>query len=594
VLLVLAIVFVSKLLFNKGFSNIPELLLFIIALAVGTVPEVLPVIATVSLSNGAFKLAKKHVVVKRLSSIEDLGNVNLLCTDKTGTITENKMVIKNIVSDNNELFQKLAYASIVPIKRRKHRAENSYDDAFINYVSTKIEKEAKNLTVVKEFPFDPEERRRRVVLEDITHKKYYLVVIGAPEVLLKISRSDLEDYYLHHIEDDGKQGLHHISLAYKVIINYDKDFDIPKNEHGLTFLGYVSLYDPLRHTAKSAIHHAEKLGIGVKIITGDSREVAEYVGKEIGLIKGSDKVYLGSELEEMSENNFKQTILKNNIFARVSPTQKYRIIQALKKQKVVAYQGDGINDAPSLKLADVAIAVNTATDIAKDSADIVILNKSLDVIINGIKYGRSIFVNINKYIRYTMSNNFGVLVGSSILYLFSAILPILPVQMLLNNLFGDIPLIMVSLDTVEDDEVLQPKKHNIKDLMFISLVLGVPTALFEILYFVMVKSQPEKLVQTSLYVFFTFQALVIFYAIRNKNHFWQAKSPANILNVAFLLAFIFSLGIIFVPQFQIWFSFVPLSIISIITILVLMAAYFFIADTIKVWYYKKLVSDKID
>jgi Mg2+-importing ATPase len=350
----------------------------------------------------------------------------------------------------------------------------------------------------------------------------------------------------------------------------------------------------LRHTAKSAIHHAEKLGIGVKIITGDRREVAEYVGKEIGLIKESDKVYLGSELEKMSEKDFKKTILKNDIFARVSPTQKYKIIQALKEQKVVAYQGDGINDAPSLKLADVAIAVNTATDIAKDSADIVILNKSLDVIINGIKYGRSIFVNINKYIRYTMSNNFGVLVGSSILYLFSAILPILPVQMLLNNLFGDIPLIMVSQDTVEDDEVVQPQKHNIKDLMLISLVLGVPTALFEIMYFVMVKSQPEKLVQTSLYVFFTLQALVIFYVIRSKNHFWKAKAPANILNVAFVLAFIFSIGIIFVPQFQIWFSFVPLSITSVITILVLMAAYFFIADIIKVWYYKRLMSDKID
>ena len=210
-------------------------------------------------------------------------------------------------------------------------------------------------------------------------------------------------------------------------------------------------------------------------------------------------------------------------------------VQALKKEYVVAYQGDGINDAPALKLADVAIAVNTAMDIAKENADIVLLNRSLEVIINGVKYGRSIFVNINKYIRYTMLNNFGMFVALSALFLFSTTLPILPVQVLLTNLFGDAPLTTVSTDTVDDEEIVRPEQHDLRELMRLSLILGIPTALFEILYFVLIHAQSEHIVQTSLYLFFTFQALIIFYAIRNTDHFWKTKAPPLTLNLAFLV-----------------------------------------------------------
>ena len=183
-----------------------------------------------------------------------------------------------------------------------------------------------------------------------------------------------------------------------------------------------------------------------------------------------------------------------------------------------------------------------------------------------------------------MSNNFRVLLGLSILYLFSIDLPILPVQALLNNLFGDIPLIMVASDTVEDDDVVRPEKHNVKELMFISLLLGVPTALFEILYFAMIQSQPGTVVQTSLYVFLTFQALIIFYAIRNRKHFWKAKAPSSLLNVSFILAFVCSLGITYIPQFQAWFSFVPLPAASVGVIFGLMILYFIAVDFVKVWH----------
>lgn len=583
----LLLIFVAKLLLNHRLSNFSELLLFVIAMAVAAVPEALPVIATVSLSSGALKLAKRHVVVKRLSSMEDLGNINLLCTDKTGTITENKMIITKVNSSDTELLLKFAFAAIAPLKGRKRRAQNSYDDAFINYVSAKIKDEARQLTIAKELPFDPEDRRRRVVLADSKNHKHYLLVMGAPEVLLEIAQSENKGQTLKVIATEGKMGLHQLALAYKEV-SFSDEFDILKNETNLAFLGYVSMTDPLRPSVKATIEHAEKLGIQIKILSGDSREVAEYIGGQIGLVKPNSKVYVGSELESMNPEEFKAAVLNSSVFARVSPTDKYNIIKVLKETFVVGYQGDGINDAPALKLADVAIAVNSATDIAKENADIVLLNKSLEVIINGIKYGRSIFVNINKYIKYTMVSNFGNFIALAVLYLYSANLPILPIQVLLTTVITDIPLISIYDDSVEDGEVVRPEKHDVKELVLISLVLGIPTALFELLYFFIIRSLPQAYIQTSLYAFFTLIGLIIFYAIRNKQNFWKAKPPPALVNISFTIGFIFSFAIIYARVFQDWFSFVPLSAATTATILIMMAVYFFAADWVKVWYFEAI------
>jgi Mg2+-importing ATPase len=575
--------FVSKLLLTSHHPDIATLILFIIALIVTVMPESLPVITAVTLSSGALELAKKHVVVRRLSAMEDLGNVNVLCTDKTGTITENRMVIKKITAIDDILFQKLAFASIVPLKCGKH-GHNSYDDAFINYVSKSIQKEAEHLNIVKELPFDPEDRRSRTVLEDKGNRKHFLVVIGAPETLLEIAQTPNRSTYLHDLAEEGRMGLHHLTLAYREV-EYNVNFDVLENEHDLTFLGFVSLEDPLRSSARDTIQAAQKLGVKVKMLSGDSREVAGCIGRQTGLAAEGEHIYTGSELEGMSAAEFDNTVVSSNIFARVSPTQKFKIIGALKKDYVVAYQGDGINDASALKLADVAIAVDSATDIAKENADIVLLDKNLEVIINGIKYGRSIFANINKYLRYTMGNNFGVFAALAILFLFSASLPVLPVQALLNNLVGDAPVVGVYSDTVEDDEVIRPAKYTMKGSVFVSIILSIPTALFGLLYFMLIKSQPERVVQTSIFLFTTFQALIIFYAIRNKKHFWKAQSPSMLLNILFPLAFIGCLGITYMPQFQTWFSFVSLSAESVGIILGLVIVYFLAVDFTKVWYY---------
>jgi Mg2+-importing ATPase len=584
VVVALAAVFVLKLSLVRGPLHFTALLLFIISMAIAVVPEVLPVIATVSLSSGALKLAKKHVVVKRLSSMEDLGNV--LCTDKTGTLTENKMLIQSIVASDNDFFQTIAYATIAVLKGRKHRTSNTYDDAFIAYVSKDIQEQAKAFSIAKELPFDPDDKRRRVVLHNTKNNHYYLIVIGAPEVLLDISQSDKKEQYLKNISDEGKTGLHHIAFAYKQITDYTADYEISLHEDGLSFLGYVSLSDPLRASAKHTIEQAEQLGIQIKILTGDSREVAEYIGRQVGLVDAQSTVYLGSELEAMSPEAFMEAVTTAHVFARVSPTQKYAIIKALKEKYIVGYQGDGINDAPALKLSDVAIAVNSATDIAKENADIILLSKDLEVIINGIKYGRTIFVNINKYIIYTMVNNFGTFAALAVLYLFAKELPLLPIQILLANILTDIPLVTIYSDTVEDSEVVSPEKHNIRQLLFISLVLATPTALFELWYFLIIRFEPLATIQTSVYLYITFIALIIFYALRNKGYFWKAKKPSTLLNISFLAAFIISFVIIYIPIFQEWFHFVGLSLPAALTILGIMIFYFILIDLIKVWYYK--------
>ena len=580
----LVLVFAFKLVLNGGLSNAVSLLLFVIAMAVAVVPEVLPVIATVTMTSGAMKLAKRRVVVKRLSSLEDLGNINLLCTDKTGTITENKMKVNKIVSADGKLFQIFAYAAIIPLKGRKRRLQNTYDDAFEKYVSAGIKKEAGRFEIVKEVPFDPETRRRRLVLKEEKGESY-LLSVGAPETLLEFCAKSDENKYLPGISADGRTGLHQLGIAYKEV-EYREGFDLVKNEKEMKFLGYASLEDPLRPTAKSAVQLAEKLGVEIKILTGDSREVAEYIGRQIGVVKEGDKVYTGEELGKMSEDEFAEAVKKYQIFARISPTQKYNIIEVLKSSNVVGYQGDGINDAPALKLADVAIAVNTATDIAKENADIVLLNKSLEVVVSGIQYGRSIFVNINKYIKYTMVSNFGNFIALAALYLLSSDLPILPIQVLLTTVITDLPLVTISSDTVEASEVVRPEKHNVRELMLISLILGMPTALFEIFYFLTIRANPERFVATSLYVFLTFLAMIVFYAVRSRNSFWRSGKPSTLLNISFLAAFAFSIGIIYVPQFQDWFSFVPLPVESVTVIVVLMLFYFMVADFAKTRYYK--------
>jgi len=615
ILLTLALAFLAKILITADLSHLPVLFLFIIALAIAVVPEALPVIATVTLSQGALKMAREQVIVKRLPSLEDLGNITLLCTDKTGTLTENRLAVQQEVSDNVELFHTLAYAAILPsdplhepataemqgvitpeaqTKLVTKQPLDAFDAALLAATPESIKRQATRFTKLQESPFDPAARRRRVIVADPTTHIRYLVVIGSAETLLDLARCPHAQAYRDALARDGAQGLRHLALAYAVIqLPNDDDVlqdDILQYEHDLTFLGYVALSDPIRPSAQQAIQMAEELGVAIKILSGDSKEVVGFVGRQIGLLHAEEKVVTGDEIAKVTPETLAKVALQTSMFARVTPEQKFLLIQALKTQHVVGYQGDGINDAPALKLADVAIAVDTATEVAKANADIILLKKDLRVIVNGIKYGRSIFANVNKYITYTMVGNFGNYFALAALYLLSFTLPLLPRQVLLISLITDVPLVTIATDSVADREIVRPEKYDIHRLMGISLVLGSLTALFELAFFATLRGAAPSASQTGLYLFLTVTQLVVIVSIRNKDHFWKAQRPSLLLMSAMALTGVVALALPYIGPLALLFSFTPLSLQEVATILLVAGGYLLVLDLVKVWYYQLVES----
>lgn len=582
--LTLLLVFILKVILNHNIHDLGNLAVFIVVLAISVVPEALPVIATVTLSRGALKLANQHVIAKTLSAVEDLGNINILCSDKTGTLTENKQVVMKLIAADTELFQRLAIASLETLDEKRKKFQSAFDRAFLEFVPQNIQSQTRGYVRLQELPFDPAARRRRAVFRD--GKKTYLVEVGSVETLLKLTGDKHSSEYSKILSEDGKQGLRHLGIAYREV-TYSDNFNILEHEHHLTFAGFVALEDRLRPSAKHTIELARQLGVDIKILSGDSSEVTGYVAAAVGLLGEEEVVYNGEELDAMSDSELAKIVQANHAFARLNPEQKYRIIKLLKSEgNVVGYQGDGINDAPALKLADVAIAVNNATDVAQDSADILLLYNDISVIINGIRYGRAIFTNINKYIRYTMIGNFGNFFALSALYLLSASLPLLTIQLLLTNLLGDLPLITIATDNVGLEELARPSKYNTRALLFISMFLGSFTALFELFFFAVIKSHPQPLVQTSLYLYLTVLGFVIILAVRNRRHFWQAVRLSGPLKLSFAIIGLLSVALIYFPPTKHLFSFVPLPVSALLTIAAMTVLYLGVLDTIKVWFYK--------
>jgi Mg2+-importing ATPase len=585
-LVTLLILFIFKLILTHDVSHISALLLFIIALSIAVVPEAMPVIATVTLSNGALKLAKRHVIAKTLSAVEDLGNISILCSDKTGTLTMNNQTVKKLISDSPELFQKLAIASLELVDEKRKKSQSSFDRAFVKFVPEAIQQQAHSFIRLADAPFDPAARRRRVVFKDGT--KSYLVEIGSVETLLKLTNDPRAEQYTSILKEDGLVGLRHLGIAYReVIYTSDEEFDILQHEDHLQFVGFVALEDPLRPSAKKTVRLAESLGVSIKILSGDSREVTQYVAREVGLMKNGELVYTGDEIDTMSDSKLSEVLIVNNAFARLNPEQKYRIIKLLKlHDNVVGYQGDGINDAPALKLADVAIAVNNATDVAQDSADILLLRNDIAVIIQGIEYGRGIFSNINKYIRYTMIGNFGNFFALGALYLLSTSLPLLTIQLLLTNLLGDVPLVAIATDNVELSELKHPSHYDIHSLMYVSMILGSFTALFELIFFALIKNQPIAESRTSLYLYLTLLGFAVIFCVRNKDHFWKAPKLSMQLWISFAAVTAISALIIYLKPTQSIFSFRSLSLSSLGVIVGMTLLYLMFLDTIKIWFYK--------
>lgn len=581
--------FLFQFLTHGASFHFVEFIIFAIALSVGVIPEALPLVITTALSRGSLQLAKKHVVPKRLSAIEDLGNIDILCTDKTGTITENEMKMDDILETKKD--GTLRYALLASnFSENKKTGQNSFDSALWDYAAHTLQAEVKQVKKIAEMPFDPERRRNCVLVQDNNQGK--LVVRGAPEELVNLC-SQFEDFdkkeILEKIKNYGLEGKRILAIAYKEIkgglLELEK-IDLKKEENNLTFVGLVVFADPLKSSAMKAIKEAGNLGVQVKIISGDSKEVTGSIACKIGLVDSAQKVITGDELEKLGEGQH-QAVLDYHVFARVSPVQKFNIINLLKDKHFVGFLGEGFNDLPALKTANVALVVNNASDIAKDTADIILLNKSLLVIIDGIKEGRRIFVNSFKYIKTTLAGNFGNFYAMVFASLLVPFLPMLPLQILLLNFLTDFPMIAIGTDNVDIEELRKPKGFQIKEVVLVATLLGLVSTGFDFAFFGYFYRFGEQNLQTMWFIGSVLTEFFLIFSMRRQGFFLKGARPSKWLLGLTLLLVPFSLALPYIGIAQEIFSFRPQPASSIVVGLILVFSYLATNEIVKLLYYRR-------
>lgn len=398
----LIIIFILNFLIKGNKESILDFFIFSVALAVAITPEALPLIVTFSLARGARQLANNKVIVKRLAAIEDLGSVQLLCTDKTGTLTENVLELAEILSNDDNF---LLFANVVSsgVKDKRGKLLNPFEHALQAVLSQELANKMSQITKLFEVPFEPERLRATAIIQ--MDNQRFVVCRGAYEAIKPLCSAMRPEINEQWVTEYGLQGKRVLAVAIKKLDQHTNIEDEARNEQHLTMIGLVSFIDPIKKDVIAAINKAKKLGVNIKILTGDAPEVALAIGKQIGLITDDKQMITGQQFDKTPNAKKVAVISQESIFARVTPVQKFAIIQLLQKENfVVGYLGDGINDAPALNIADVGIVVKGASDIARQAADIVILQKSLYIIIQGIYFGRTIFTNIVKYIKISLSS----------------------------------------------------------------------------------------------------------------------------------------------------------------------------------------------
>lgn len=523
----LVLMVVANIIVKGSSVDIPELLLFSIALAVSVIPEALPVVTTFSLSQGANRLAKNKVVVKRLSAIEDLGSISILTTDKTGTITENKMtLVKSLTYKGSDIHYYSALASDFLGKLTHPKDLDSFDSAILSRLTPSDKKKLKGSVRIEQLPFDPERRRTTVLVESKGTR--YIIARGAPENILNLC-TKLEDKkgIEKWIENEGLNGNRVMAVCYKKVSHKESQKDISALEKGMTFSGILSFEDPLKSTTLEAVKKAKALGIQLKVLTGDRPEVAGAVGVKIGLIENPRDVMTGEQFESLNISQKHEAVEKYHIFARVTPSLKYEVIKLLEEKHEVGFLGEGINDAPALKIANVGIVVQSASDISKEASDIILLNKSLLTIVEGIEEGRTVFANTVKYIKATLASNFGNFYAVAISSLFIPYLPMLPIQILLVNLLSDFPMISIATDNIDPEELRSPRSYDIKEVAGLATFLGFVSTCFDFLTFALFFKLAPSVLQTNWFMESILTELVLIYSIRTKKPFFKSKNASK-------------------------------------------------------------------
>lgn len=583
VLSTLFLIFLANLFIRGDGVRIGELLIFSIALAVSVIPEALPVVTTFSLSRGALRLAKNKVVVKRLSAIEDLGSIEVLCSDKTGTLTENKLTVAEIFSSNPR--EALFYANLASEDGK--RSNVAFDVALRAALSPKESEKISHYKRLDEIPFDPQRRKNCVLIEG--GGKRELIVRGAPENVIasskNLSERELEELN-RRIFQEGREGRRVFAVAKKEFPHGARVNLVEEEKSGLNFLGMISFADPIKSTAKAAIEKAERLGLKIKILTGDAKDVAGAVAHRLGLIDTPDKVITGEEFDKMPSAAQHRAVEEHFVFARVSPEQKYKVIQLLREKREVGFLGEGINDAPALKIANVALVVKGAADIAQEAADIVLLQKGLEVIVDGIKEGREVFANTMKYIKATLSSNFGNFYAVAVASLLIDFLPMLPLQILLVNLLSDFPMIAIATDNVDADELKKPREYQVREIVLLATILGLISSVFDFIFFGLFYRISPQVLQTNWFMASIITELVFLFSVRTHFFFARAKGPSRPLLWLSATAFGATIILPFTGFGQNVFKFTPPTSSHLIMILTIAAVYFAITEGVKLLYYR--------
>ncbi len=579
-----------------------EAFLFALAVAVGLTPEMLPMIVTVNLSKGAISMSRKKVIVKRLNAIQNFGAMDVLCTDKTGTITQGRIVLeKHLDVRGNNSDRVLHYGYLNSYYQTG--LKNLMDVAILEHEQLNYDLQVdEDYRKIDEIPFDFQRRRMSVIVEDNLNR-HLLICKGAVEEIMGLSsRVEIEGEVLDvlpeydakrrkMIHDLNAEGFRVIAIAYKYMPgdNHEPTYSI-KDESELTLMGFLAFLDPPKESASEAIDKLHSHSVDVKILTGDNEVVTASICKQVGL--PVENMLLGTAIEEMSDEQLADAAATATVFAKLSPSHKERIIHALqKKGHVVGFMGDGINDAPALKAADVGISVDSAVDIAKESSDIILLENNLLVLEQGVMEGRRVFGNITKYIKMAASSNFGNMfsvLGASI---FLPFLPMLPIQVLTNNLLYDFSQTSIPTDAVDSEWLAKPRKWAIGELRRYILFIGPISSIFDyatflIMLYVFSSWTNADLFHTGWFVESLFTQTLIIHVIRtNKIPFVQSRASLPLI--------LTSLAIVLVGAWLPYsplastLGFVPLPGLYWLLLLAMLVSYVLLTQLVKTWFVRR-------
>lgn len=582
-------------------SNFTEAILFAFSVAVGITPSMLPMIVNVNLTKGTKTLAKKKVLVKHIESIQNLGAIDTLCTDKTGTLTENKIVLQKYIDVlGNEDNSILEYAYINSYY--SSGMKNIVDRAIMIYGSKhNLDNILPKYEKIDEIPFD----YNRKVMSIIVRNKntYRMITKGAMEEILKRCTKvkvkgkeedltkELIDIVTNKAKEMATSGMQVLALAAKKTEKGVLSFD-ENSEKEMTFIGFVAFLDSPKKDVKKVINKLRKYGVKTKILTGDNPYSTTMVASLAGI--NSDEILIGAEIDKLSDKALAIKVEEIDVFARLNPIQKERVVRILKSNgHVVGYMGDGINDAPSLHQSDVGLSVNTATDIAKETSDMILLEKSLDVICDGIIEGRKVYGNIIKYMKMALSADFGDVFSIMIASIFLPFLPLLPIQMLFQDFIYDFSQIGIPYDNVDEEFITFPKKWNTKGIAKFMIVMGITSSIIDVLAFLTFwhllgynSIDKESYFQTAWFITSLITELMIIYNVRTSKDIFNSR-PSKVLLSLTLLSSILTIVTPLLLHNVLSFHFEILSIKFYLYLLSLVILYVLIVSIVKRIYIKK-------